>query len=167
VKNTAAAMILILSGCASGPLPWAQGPQMSEAACADSCNAHFDQCPQVFAAFPERGAVECPAEHKNCLRACASNRDAANAVATSTVSRPSNAAAPVPAAPAPPVPAAPAPPVPAAPATPVPAVAPAHNPPHAVPTKEARLRELKHLYDEGLVSDDVYKERQRAILSEP
>jgi hypothetical protein len=37
----------------------------------------------------------------------------------------------------------------------------------AASTKEARLRELKHLYDEGLVTDDVYKARQMAILSEP
>jgi hypothetical protein len=37
----------------------------------------------------------------------------------------------------------------------------------AVSSKEARLRELKHLYDEGLVTDDVYKDRQKAILSEP
>jgi hypothetical protein len=37
----------------------------------------------------------------------------------------------------------------------------------AVSSKEAKLRELKHLYDEGLVTDDVYKDRQRAILSEP
>jgi hypothetical protein len=36
-----------------------------------------------------------------------------------------------------------------------------------VSSKEARLKELKHFYEEGLVSDDVYKERQRAILSEP
>jgi hypothetical protein len=26
---------------------------------------------------------------------------------------------------------------------------------------------LKRLYDEGLVSDDVYRDRQKAILSEP
>jgi hypothetical protein len=142
-------MTLVLGGCASGPLPWAQGPQVSEAACTESCNAHFEQCPQVFAAFPERGAVECPAEHNNCLKACASNR-APSAAATSTVSRPLNTGTPVPAAP---------------PAQ-APAVAPTPNPQHAA-TKEARLRELKHLYDEGLVSDDVYKERQRAILSEP
>jgi hypothetical protein len=37
----------------------------------------------------------------------------------------------------------------------------------AVSSKEARLRELKHLYDEGLVTDDVYRDRQKAILSEP
>jgi hypothetical protein len=146
-------MTLVLGGCASGPLPWAQGPQVSEAACTESCNAHFEQCPQVFAAFPERGAVECPAEHNNCLKACASNR-APSAAATSTVSRPSNTGTPVPAAPPAPAPAQAS------------AVAPAPNPQHAA-TKEARLRELKHLYDEGLVSDDVYKERQRAILSEP
>jgi hypothetical protein len=34
-------------------------------------------------------------------------------------------------------------------------------------SKEARLRELKRLYNEGLVSDDVYRDRQKAILSEP
>jgi hypothetical protein len=166
-------MTLVLGGCASGPLPWAQGPQVSEAACTESCNAHFEQCPQVFAAFPERGAVECPAEHNNCLKACASNR-APSAAATSTVSRPLNTGTPVPAAPpaqasaAPPAQASAAPPAPvlAASPAPAPAVAPTPNPQHAA-TKEARLRELKHLYDEGLVSDDVYKERQRAILSEP
>jgi hypothetical protein len=38
---------------------------------------------------------------------------------------------------------------------------------HAISSKEARLRELKHLYDEGLVTDDVYRDRQMAILSEP
>jgi hypothetical protein len=38
---------------------------------------------------------------------------------------------------------------------------------HAVPSKEARLRELKHFYEEGLVSEDVYRERQKAILAEP
>ncbi|HEY3656465.1 MAG TPA: hypothetical protein VGL34_15980 [Steroidobacteraceae bacterium] len=161
MKYTAAAMTLVLGGCASGPLPWAQGPQVSEAACTESCNAHFEQCPQVFAAFPERGAVECPAEHNNCLKACASNR-APSAAAASTVSRPLNTGAPVPAAPPAQASAAPPAPVPAQPS----AVAPAPNPQHAA-TKEARLRELKHLYDEGLVSDDVYKERQRAILSEP
>jgi hypothetical protein len=39
--------------------------------------------------------------------------------------------------------------------------------PGPVSSKETRLKELKHLYEEGLVSDDVYKERQRAILAEP
>jgi hypothetical protein len=33
--------------------------------------------------------------------------------------------------------------------------------------KEAKLRELKHFYDEGLVSEDVYRARQAAILAEP
>jgi hypothetical protein len=36
----------------------------------------------------------------------------------------------------------------------------------AASSKEARLRELKHLYDEGLVTDEVYKARQMTILSE-
>jgi hypothetical protein len=37
----------------------------------------------------------------------------------------------------------------------------------AVASKEARLRELKHFYEEGLVTEDVYRERQTAILGEP
>jgi hypothetical protein len=36
-----------------------------------------------------------------------------------------------------------------------------------VASKEARLRELKHFYDEGLVTEDVYRDRQKAILAEP
>jgi hypothetical protein len=145
MKLTTAAMTILLSGCASGPLPWAQGPQMSEPECTASCNAHYTQCPQIFANFPERGAVECPAAHRECLKRCEK--------------RPT----PAPATPAPVTSAAPAAsgslsgPGPAAPTVPS----------RAASSKEARLRELKHLYDEGLVSDDVYKERQRAILSEP
>jgi hypothetical protein len=136
MKLTIAAMTILLSGCASGPLPWAQGPQMSEPECTASCNAHYTQCPQIFANFPERGAVECPAAHRECLKRCEK--------------RPT-------AAPATPAPGSSSGPVPAAPAVPS----------RGASSKEARLRELKHLYDEGLVSDDVYKERQRAILSEP
>jgi hypothetical protein len=48
--------------------------------------------------------------------------------------------------------------------------APSSPPPGTVRTgssKEARLRELKHFHDEGLVTDDVYRDRQKAILSEP
>jgi len=175
VKYMAAAMTLIVSGCASGTLPWAQGPQLSESACTASCNAHYDQCPQVFAAFPERGAVECPAERKVCLKGCASNREVANAGATSTVSRASGAptepATLVPAATAAaPTPATDARPPTAgvsAPATDARAVPATTSPVRAVSSKEVKLRELKHLYEEGLVTDDVYKERQRAILSEP
>ncbi|MDB6084723.1 MAG: hypothetical protein JWN43_2604 [Gammaproteobacteria bacterium] len=126
-------MTLILGGCASGDIPLMQGPQVSEPVCTASCNAHYEQCPQVFAAFPERGAVECPAEHTQCLKSCATRP---HAVASS---------------------------VSAAPAGSAPAVAPRE----ASVSREARLRELKHLHDEGLVTDDVYKERQRAILSEP
>jgi hypothetical protein len=159
MKYTAAAMTIILGGCASGALPWAQGPQLSESECTASCKAHFTQCPQVFANFPERGAVECPAEHDSCLKRCETRHSTASAApaaapdAPAAVSRPpdSPAAAPAPVA-------VPAP----APGLVAPAV-----PSRAASSKEARLRELKHLYDEGLVSDDVYKERQRAILSEP
>jgi hypothetical protein len=143
MKQSIAAMIIILGGCASGTLPWAQGPQFSEPECLESCDAHYDQCPQVFANFPERGAVECPAEHNSCLKTCEGRRAAASAAP---------AAAPRPRK------------VPAAGGTP--ATAPAVPKP-AVSSKEARLRELKHLYDEGLVSDDVYRELQRSILSEP
>jgi len=34
-------------------------------------------------------------------------------------------------------------------------------------SKEERLRELKRLHDAGLINDDVYSDRQKAILSEP
>jgi hypothetical protein len=120
MKNASAALALILSGC-GGPMQLVRAPEVSEPACTATCNAHYDQCPSVFANFPERGAVECPAEHNQCLKACAS-----------------------------------------APPAPVPS-----TPAHASGSKEARLRELKHFYDEGLVSEDVYRERQTAILGEP
>jgi len=127
MKNLAISIALFLGGC--GAMPWMQGPEVSEAACTASCNAHFDQCPQIFAGFPGRGAVECPAEHDNCLRACGTHH---------AVARPAAAHPVIPASEAP-----------------------------AVSSKEARLRELKHLYDAGLVTDDVYRDRQKAILSEP
>jgi len=43
----------------------------------------------------------------------------------------------------------------------------AASPARTVASKEARLRELKHFYDEGLITDDVYRDRQKAILAEP
>jgi hypothetical protein len=140
MKKAAAALSLILTGCSTAP--WVRAPVADEAACSSSCNAHYDQCPQVFAGFPERAAVECPAEHNNCLRACAKGRPAARAAAP--------------------------PPVMAPPASAGPASASAFaNCDHAASSKEARLRELKHFYDEGLVSEDVYRDRQKAILAEP
>jgi hypothetical protein len=137
MKKAGAALTLILSGC--GTVQWVRAPAVSEADCTAACDAHYGQCPQIFAGFPERGAVECPAEHNNCLRACANG--------------------PAPAA---------ADPAPAA-AEPAPSAASALHAvsSHAVPSKEARLRELKHFYEEGLVSEDVYRERQKAILAEP
>jgi hypothetical protein len=146
VKNLAAAFALVLSGCGSMPT-WTQRPEVSEATCTASCDAHFEQCPQIFAGFPERGAVECPAEHDNCLKACKTHHAAAPAPVTSPVMVSS-----------------------AVPATQAAAGSPPQGVPgtvHAVSSKEARLRELKHLYDEGLVTEDVYKDRQKAILSEP
>jgi hypothetical protein len=127
MKNASAALALILSGC--GTVQLVRPPEVSEPTCTASCNAHYDQCPQVFANFPERGAVECPAEHKQCLKACESARPAAPA---------------------------PAPPAPVAASV-----------ASAGASKEARLRELKHFYEEGLVTEDVYRERQTAILGEP
>ena len=128
MKNLTVAVALALGGCASVPsVPWMQGPEVSESACTAACDAHFEQCPQIFAGFAERGAVECPAEHNHCLQSCATRRPAARTAATPPVLTPSA----------------------------------------AVSSKEARLRELKHLYDEGLVTDDVYRDRQKAILSEP
>jgi hypothetical protein len=127
MKNATATLALILSGC--GTMPLVRAPEVSEPTCTASCNAQYDQGPQVFANFPERGAVECPAEHKQCLKACES--------------APSAAPAPVPRAPV------------------------AASVASAGTSKEARLRELKHLHDEGLVTEDVYRERQIAILGEP
>jgi hypothetical protein len=140
MKKAAAALSLILTGCSTAP--WVRAPVADEAACSSSCNAHYAQCPQVFAGFPERAAVECPAEHNNCLRACAKGRPAARAAAASPVM---------------------APPAPAGPAS----AAASANCDHAASSKEARLRELKHFYDEGLVSEDVYRDRQKEILAEP
>jgi hypothetical protein len=128
MKNASAALALILSGC-GGPMQLVRAPEVSEPACTATCDAHFVQCPKVFTNFPERGAVECPAEHNQCLKACKS----------------APAAAP-------------------APAPPAPVAASAAS---AGASKEARLRELKHFYEEGLVTEDVYRERQTAILGEP
>jgi hypothetical protein len=145
MKNLAIAVVLLLGGC--GSLPLIRGPEVSKSTCTASCNAHFEQCPQVFAAFPERGAVECPAEHNNCLRSCETRAPAARTVAAPQGLPPSD--------------------------VPANSTAPSSSPQsvpgtvRAVSSKEARLRELKHLYDEGLVTDDVYKDRQIAILSEP
>jgi hypothetical protein len=48
-------------------------------------------------------------------------------------------------------------------------VAPVDNAGHVPPAanKRARLSELKSLHDEGLITDDVYSDRQKAILAEP
>ena len=125
----------ILSGYGNLPLVPGQGPQVSDSDCTASCSAHFEQCPQIFASFPERGAIECPAEHDRCLKACAS---AAKSVRT---------------------------PVVAPPRAPVASTTSAAG--AATAAKEAKLRELKRFYEEGLVSEDVYRARQSAILAEP
>ncbi len=128
MKRTAIALSLILGGC--GTVPWVRGPQVSESDCTASCDAHYAQCPQIFAGFPERGAVECPAEHNSCLKACAKEPRSTHAAAQPATAAPSKSSIPV-------------------------------------ASKEARLRELKHFYDEGLVTEDVYRDRQKAILAEP
>jgi hypothetical protein len=145
VKNLAMAVVLLLGGC--GSLPLIRGAEVSKSTCTASCDAHFEQCPEVFAAFPERGAVECPAEHNNCLRSCETRAPAARTAAAPQGLPPSD--------------------VPAV--STAPSASPQSMPgtARAVSSKETRLRELKHLYDEGLVTDDVYKARQIAILSEP
>ncbi len=128
MKNAAAALALILGGCGS-TVQLVRAPEVSEPTCTASCDAHFVQCPKVFANFPERGAVECPAEHNQCLKACKS-----------------------------------APPAAPAPVPPAPVAARVAG---TSASKETRLRELKHFYEEGLVTEDVYRERQTAILGEP
>jgi hypothetical protein len=129
------ASILTLAGCDSLPVAPAEALQAGDAACTQDCQAHLEQCPQIFAGFPERGAVECPAAHADCLKSCAfRQRRAAHAPAAF-------------------------------------AAATAVNPPASSVgpsvSKEARLRELKRFHDQGLVTDDVYTDRQKAILSEP
>src|SRR5665213_1967142 len=117
MKNLIAAFTLVLGGCTS--VLGIQEPEVSESTCTAACAAHFDQCPQIFAGFPERGAVECPAEHNNCLQSCAAHHPATRTAIAATVIPPPGTV-------------------------------------RAVSSKDARLRELKHLYDEGLVTDDVY-----------
>jgi pyruvate/2-oxoglutarate dehydrogenase complex dihydrolipoamide acyltransferase (E2) component len=146
MKSASAALVLFLSGC-GGPMLLVRAPEVSEPACTATCNAHYDQCPQVFANFPERGAVECPAEHNQCLKACKS----------------APAATPAPVPPAPAAAPGPAPPPPAPAAANVASAGASKE----ARSKEARLRELKHFYEEGLVTEDVYRERQTAILGEP
>lgn len=149
MKNLTAAFVLVLSGC--GSVPGMQKPEISESTCTAACDAHFDQCPQIFAGFPERGAVECPTEHNSCLRSCATRHAAART-------------APLPPPPRTVVLPSQMPADRAASTTPPQAMS---GTVRAVSSKEARLRELKHLYEEGLVLDDVYRDRQKAILSEP
>jgi hypothetical protein len=138
MKIGVAVFAFMLTGCGSLPLVQVQGPQVSDSDCTQSCSAHFEQCPQIFASFQERGAVECPAERDRCLKACASTAKSAR----TPVAAPPRAAAAV--------------------ASAVPAGTAA-----ASAAKEAKLRELKRFYDEGLVSEDVYRARQSAILAEP
>ena len=139
MKIGVAVFAFMLTACGSLPVVQVQGPQVSDSDCTASCSAHFEQCPQIFASFPERGAVECPAQHDRCLKACASAAKSARA----PVAAPPRASA-------------------AAAST-----APAGGAAGASAAKEAKLRELKRFYEEGLVSEDVYRARQSAILAEP
>lgn len=128
MRNLLFGSILLLASCDSLPTTPAVAPQAGDAACTQDCQVRFDQCPRIFAGFPERGAVECPAAHEDCLKACAARQG--------RVARAAAAAAPAAAV--------------------------------SLPTsKEARLRELKRFHDQGLVTDEVYVDRQKAILSEP
>jgi hypothetical protein len=137
MKIGVAVFAFMLTGCGSLPVMQVQGPQVSDSDCTASCSAHFEQCPKIFASFPERGAVECPAEHDRCLKACAS---AAKSARTPIAAPPRASAA---------------------------AAAPGSAGGAASAAKEAKLRELKRFYEEGLVSEDVYRARQSAILAEP
>ncbi len=119
---------LLVSGCMGrASLPTVPGPRGSDPVCTQGCALRLERCPQIFAAFPGHGAMECPAANEQCLKACAKEpgRDA-------------GAAAPL--------------------APPAPVSVPA--------SKEAELRELKRFHDEGLITDEVYVDRQKAILSE-
>jgi hypothetical protein len=154
MKMGVAVLTFMLTGCGTLPLVQVQGPQVNDSDCTASCSAHFEQCPQIFANFPERGAVECPAEHDRCLKACASTAKPAR----TPVAAPPRASAAA---------AGNATPASAAPPSAAPAGATPVSAAGASAAKEAKLRELKRFYDEGLVSEDVYRARQTAILAEP
>ena len=138
MKSLTAAFALLLTSCDS--MPWTRGPEVSGLACTAACDAHFTQCQEVlFAGFAERGAIECPAEHKSCLRVCADRHPDVRTGAAVSATGPAK--------------------------MPTGVTGPGYSP--AATSREERLRELKHLYEEGLVTDDVYRDRQKAILSEP
>ena len=113
-------ILLLVSGCVGcASLPTVPVPRGSDPVCTQGCASRLERCPQIFAAFPGRGAIECPAANEQCLKACANEPVR-------------GAGAPV-----------------------------------SVPaSKEAELRELKRFHDEGLITDEVYVDRQKAILSE-
>ncbi|MGB8692407.1 MAG: hypothetical protein WCD08_02730 [Steroidobacteraceae bacterium] len=130
---------------------------MNEPQCSAACSAQFERCPPMFSAFPERGAIECPAARQQCLRACGRAQNAA----APRVARPPTPPSP----PLPPPP--PSTPLPIPPPTPAPVPVSVAPPAASQASRESRLRELKHFHDEGLITDDVYRERQTAILTEP
>ncbi len=130
---------VLVTGCSTAALkPWAQAQHQDEPACLAACEKHDQQCPQIFAAFPERGAVECPASHVDCVKGCKATMAAAAPATAVSTPPPLTVSSP-----------------------------PSASPPPVTASKEAKLRELKRLYDLGLVTDEVYKARQLAILSEP
>jgi len=138
MRSLTAALAVLLTSCDS--MPWTRGPEVSGPACTAACDAHFTQCQEVvFAGFPERGAIECPAEHNSCLQVCTDRhpdvRTGAAVSAAGPEKMPTSVTSTV--------------------------CAPAAT------SREDRLQELKHLYEEGLVTDDVYRDRQKAILSQP
>jgi hypothetical protein len=138
MRSLTAAFALLLTSCDS--MPWTRGPEVSGPACTAACDAHFTQCQEVlFAGFPERGAIECPAEHNRCLQVCADRHPDVRTGVTVSAAGPEKMPTSVTSA----------------------VCAPAAT------SREDRLRELKHLYDEALVTDDVYRDRQKAILSQP
>ena len=146
LRTTLCLATLLVAGCTA--LPLVPQAQVSGADCTQSCEAHFEQCPRVFAAFPERGAIECPAARRDCLASCAAgNRAGRAAQLPTTTTTPTTTPAPSPVA---------------APAAPTVAPLPA-----ASPSREEELRELKRLHDLGLVTDQVYTERQLQILARP
>lgn len=138
MKLSIAAASLALTACTVGPL--AREAPVDTPQCTAACSAQFEHCPQMFSVFPERGAIECPAARQQCLRACSKSKIAEAPRVTPPATPPTT-----------------------------PASASASVPPPAASqaSRESRLRELKHFHDEGLITDDVYRERQTAILTEP
>jgi hypothetical protein len=131
---------LVLGGCEA--LPGDRASSVNDPECLEACTAQDQQCPQIFAAFPGRAAIECPTRRADCAKSCEKGREGMDRTRVVTTRAPITAEVHA-------------------------AAPPATATPRAMSSKEAQLRELKDFHDKGLITDDVYSDHQKAILAEP